>query len=181
MPQNFPLRVISLRKFVNFDGFVEVSLLSGEVPTLYGETQALDGFDSSDDEEDGSINEWGKTQLVDTYEETAAVDSSGEGTDCTEVLSGDEEGVSDDGAISCGDGKNDGVVDTGAEMRMIGGDNLSTAQEKNDDVVDSDASTDDGGVDDDDDTGWFHLYPFFQSISWLFSYPMIFLGCLDFP
>ncbi|XP_042440955.1 dentin sialophosphoprotein-like isoform X1 [Zingiber officinale] len=118
----------------------------GEMPILYGETQALDGSDGDDDR---GIDERGTTQQVDVYEETAEVYDSGEGTDGTEVLSGDEEEFSDEGAVAhCGDGKN------GADVELltpaIGGDTLCLDDKKTDAFVDSDATTDDDGDDDSD-------------------------------
>lgn len=129
---------------------VGVSLLAGEVPVLYGETQALDGSDGSDGEGDRGIDERGETQLLDEDEETAAVDSGGEGTDRTEVLS-DDEGVSNDDATHYGDREDGGNVDSRPELRVIGGEKLCLAEDKKDNLVDSGALTDGGDGDDDDD------------------------------
>ncbi|XP_065020716.1 uncharacterized protein LOC103996407 isoform X1 [Musa acuminata AAA Group] len=126
------------------------STAPGEVPILYGETEALDGSDSSDGEGVGGIDQRGKTQLVNEYEDTAVVDSGDEETDRTEVLSGDDEGVLDDGATRCGDREDDAGDAFGPEVLENGG-NSGLADEKKVDMVDSDASTDDGGGDDDDD------------------------------
>ncbi|XP_042443819.1 uncharacterized protein LOC122028909 isoform X3 [Zingiber officinale] len=118
----------------------------GEMPILYGETEALDGSDGDDDR---GIDERGTTQLVDVYEETAEVYDSGEGTDGTEVLSGDEEGFSDEGAVAhCRDGKNGADVES--LTPAIGGDTLCLDDKKADAFVDSDATTDDDGDDDSD-------------------------------
>ncbi|RRT58017.1 hypothetical protein B296_00046883 [Ensete ventricosum] len=112
-----------------------------EVPILYGETEALDGFDTSDGEGVGGIDERGKTQLVTEYGDTAVADSGDEETDRTQVLSGDDEGFLDD----AGDAFGPEVLENGGNSRL--------ADEKKVDIVDSDASTDDsvGGGDDDDD------------------------------
>ncbi|CAL9158462.1 uncharacterized protein LOC135585980 isoform X1 [Musa acuminata AAA Group] len=126
------------------------STAPGEVPILYGETEALDGSDSSDGEGVGGIDQRGKTQLVNEYEDTAVVDSGDEETDRTEVLSGDDEGVLDDGATRCGVREDDAGDAFGPEVLENGG-NSGLADEKKVDMVDSDASTDDGGGDDDDD------------------------------
>ncbi|CAL9064945.1 unnamed protein product [Musa banksii] len=126
------------------------SAAPGEVPVLYGETQALDGSDGSDGEGDRGIDERGETQLLDEDEETAAVDSGGEGTDRTEVLS-DDEGVSNDDATHYGDREDGGNVDSRPELRVIGGEKLCLAEDKKDNLVDSGALTDGGDGDDDDD------------------------------
>ncbi|CAL9074405.1 unnamed protein product, partial [Musa textilis] len=129
-------------------------LLAGEVPVLYGETEALDGSDSSDGEGERGIDERGGTQLLDEDEETAAVDSGGEGTDRTEVLS-DDEGVSNDDATHYGDREDGGNVDSRPEVRVIGGEKLCLAEDKKDNLVDAGALIDggdgDGDGDDDDD------------------------------
>lgn len=140
---------------------MRISLLAGEVPILHGETEALDGSDSSDGEGVGGIDQWGKTQLVNEYEDTAVVDSGDEETDRTEVLSGDDEGVLDDGATRCGDRADDAGDAFGPEVLENGG-NSGLSDEKKVDRVDSDASTDvgGGGDDDDGDAGRFRLYAF---------------------
>ncbi|RWW71162.1 hypothetical protein BHE74_00021110, partial [Ensete ventricosum] len=128
------------------------SAAPGEVPVLYGETQALDGSSGSDGESDRGIDEREETQLLDEDEETAAVDSGGEGTDRTEVLS-DDEGLLNDVATHYGDREDGGNVDSRPEVRVIGGEKLCLAEDKKDDLVDSGALTDggDGDGDDDDD------------------------------
>ncbi|CAL9130945.1 unnamed protein product, partial [Musa textilis] len=128
------------------------STAPGEVPVLYGETEALDGSDSSDGEGVGGIVERGKTQLVNEYEDTAVVDSGDEETDRTEVLSGDDEDFLDDGATRCRDREDDAGDAFGPEVLETGG-NSRLADEKKVDMVDSEASTDDGVGGDDDDDG----------------------------
>ncbi|RZS20684.1 hypothetical protein BHM03_00053225 [Ensete ventricosum] len=62
----------------------------------------LDGFDTSDGEGVGGIDERGKTQLVTEYGDTAVADSGDEETDRTQVLSGDDEGFLDDAGDAFG-------------------------------------------------------------------------------
>ncbi|WOL15853.1 hypothetical protein Cni_G24634 [Canna indica] len=104
-----------------------------EIPNLCGETQPIHGPDSDDDV--ASLDIWGKTQLVDAWGETAALDGGEEETtETAEVVSTDEEGSSDDEGPNCGP-RVDGA---------IGGVEDGVSWERKKDVcVDPDASTDD--------------------------------------
>lgn len=145
-------------------------LLSGEMPILYGETQALDGSDGSDGDDGRGVDERGTTQEVDVYEETAEFYDSGEGTDGTEVLTGDEQGFDDEGAVAhYGDGKNGAGVES--IILAIGGDTLCLDDKKTDVLVDSDATTDDDGDNDSDkgeDAGSFCFYYCFFFFAFFF-------------
>ncbi|XP_073009452.1 uncharacterized protein [Typha latifolia] len=116
-----------------------------KVSVLYGETEALEDPESPTILSHGGTGDWGKTQLIDDCEEMVDDDGADEGTERTEVLSGDED-LSDDGTTPCEDKKDAEVV----VLEGRGGEeNINTREhEENETLVDSDATTDeesDGG------------------------------------
>ncbi|WOK94724.1 hypothetical protein Cni_G03429 [Canna indica] len=115
----------------------------GELSILYGETQALDDSEIFNGEGGWGVDVRGKTQLVDEYEETAVLHSGGEETDGTEVLSGEDEGLADDGYTHCGARENGGGVQSDLGERAVRVDNLRSGDDGKDCMVNSDASTDD--------------------------------------